>query len=193
MYACWSVCRSWLKMYFSPQNTEKSQGYFLLYGRKQLNNKYMYLWSSARLASLSGRRESGPLFVFPSHFFFSLSLFLFYFCKLGLLLTTIKFLKTEESKEVLLAALRWGGTEARDPKAMWAVGEESRSVYFYTLMSWDSRPRVVSLSSIKGQWASWRQKLSLPPSGSISYCMFSQTPSVWPGKLRWRWTASPIP
>lgn len=131
-----------------------------------------------------------PICIFLSLFFFSL--FLFYFCKLGLLLTTIKFLKTEESKEVLLAALRWGGTEARDPKAMWAVGEESRSVYFYTLMSWDSRPRVVSLSSIKGQWASWRQKLSLPPSGSISYCMFSQTPSVWPGKLRWRWTASPI-
>ena len=54
-------------------------------------------------------------FYFPSHF-------LLYFPISPLqtrpLLTTLKFLKSVERKEVILAALRWGRTEARDLKAM---------------------------------------------------------------------------
>lgn len=100
-------------------------------------------WSSVSLAPFSGRQEPGPLFLVPSHLLFFLPILTF--CKFGVL-WNIKFLKVISSKEALLAALGWGGPEARDPKRLWAVGE-SPGVFLHFDVLRNSMLRVVALNS----------------------------------------------
>lgn len=129
----------------------------MLHGRKHLNKKNTFLksWFSASLVSFSDRKEPGPLFVLSSHLLVFSSFLPF--ANLAFYCTSSSSQKVISSREAFLAALGWGGPDAREPKGMWTVGD-SPAVFldFDVLRNW--MPRVVALTELQGQGEHFRDK-----------------------------------